>query len=387
MTQFRCIAERCAWNCCRTWRIPVDPAHAAVFRAWVEADGTRPMDGFLKTIRTRRGGVIDESAYFDLPSTPNQRCKFLDALGRCTMQLRFGETALCDTCALFPRRLFQIDEMTFMTASLSCPEIIRALILSQRPLALTKQRSPVDTDVEAIDTVLIPDDSLREFLRQRAAFLTDCFAIIYCHSESLPDRLLTLQAHLTGNTPTPESTPIRKADDAAIGRALLTLEKCLLPPLAPFQTSIQSANHDLFGADAAYERALGAAFREIDERFLSPYFRAQPHIFENYLANILLSDALTEFAQYQRPKTTLREVRAFLKARVCCAVNLLMLRLAAAVRRANAMNDEVLLRVLMDVDRNFWMLPPVVETAIDQLRRMITPNEPVFLGNFLNEAA
>lgn len=387
MKKFQCIAEKCAWNCCRTWRVPVDPVHAAEFRGWVEPDGTRPMDGFLKMIRTKRGGQSDETAYLDLPSTVNQRCKFLDTLGRCTIQLRFGEDALCDTCALFPRRLFQIDDRTFMTASLSCPETVRELILTERPLTLSVQRCAVDTDIESIDTVLIPDDSLRELLQHREEFLSRCFAILYERSIPLAKRVRSLYAYLTDN-PEPQSMlPMRNPDDSAIGRAILTLQTSLLPRFAPFQESTQTAVHNLFGVGDAYERAVGAAFRSVDERFLTPFFRDRLFIFENYLANILCADALTEFSRYQRPETTASTVRVFSGTRLICAVNLFLLRLAAATACENALNNEIIQRILMENDRNFWMLPPVVENTIDHLSTKITVKDPVFLGNFLNEMA
>lgn len=345
------------------------------------------MDGFLKMIRTKRGGQSDETAYLDLPSTVNQRCKFLDTLGRCTIQLRFGEDALCDTCALFPRRLFQIDDRTFMTASLSCPETVRELILNERPLTLSVQRCAVDTDIESIDTVLIPDDSLRELLQHREEFLSHCFEILYERSIPLAKRLRNLYAYLTDNPESQSMFPMRNHDDSAIGRAILTLQTSLLPRFAPFQESTQTAVHNLFGVGDAYERAVGAAFRSVDERFLTPFFRDRLFIFENYLANILCADVLTEFSRYQRPETTASTVRAFSGTRLICAVNLFLLRLAAAAACENALNNEIIQRILMENDRNFWMLPPVVENTIDHLSTKITAKDPVFLGNFLNEMA
>lgn len=386
MTGFRCIAERCAWNCCRTWRIPVDPVHAAAFRDWVDSDGSRPMDGFLKSIRSKRGKSVSETFYFDLASTPNQRCKFLDSDSRCTIQLRFGADALGDTCALFPRRLFQIDDTTFMTVSLSCPETVRELVLTERPLTLSLQRSPVDSDVEAIDTALIPDDSLRELLQHRSEFLDGCFEILYDRTIPLSGRIRKLCAHPVGTPGSAKNIAMRKIDDLSIGHAILAIQNSLLPRFAPFQETTQAAVHDLFGANGAYERALGAAFRRIDERFITPFFRERPYIFENYVANILCADALTEFARYQRPETTVAGVCAFLAARLVCAVNLFLLRLAAAVNRANAINDEIIQCVLMENDRNFWMSPLLVENAIDRFSAKITANEPIFLGKFLNES-
>ena len=112
MASFACAAERCEWTCCHGWRIPVDPAHAAIYKSWTETDGTQPFAGFLRSVRVKRAGKLAAESFLDLPAEPAGRCRFLSGANRCRLQERFGEGALCDSCALFPRRLIQFDEQT-----------------------------------------------------------------------------------------------------------------------------------------------------------------------------------------------------------------------------------------------------------------------------------
>lgn len=386
MTSFICAAERCEWTCCHGWRIPVDPAHATIYTSWTETDGTQPFAGFLRCVRVRRAGKLTTESFLDLPTEPGGRCRFLSAARRCRLQERFGEDALCDSCALFPRRLIQFDKQTWMTVSLACPETIRELILTEKPLTLTTVESSVDLNADWLDTDQVTDKSLREVLSSREEFLTACFRVIYDPGAPFHEKLRRLCsriAALNGASP-PAINP--RPTEADLGAAVLSLEKSFNPPPDGFAFSVSDAVGGLLGSASDRQIRLGAAFSRADRSYLSPFFESRPRWFENYLAAMLYADALTEINAFVRPDFTLADAVQTTLARLVLSVNLLTLRLAASARAKDRISKEIFMRSIYENDRNFFQSPTIVENVLNRYAAQIGTGPIVFSGDFLNQS-
>lgn len=386
MTSFVCAAERCEWTCCHGWRIPVDPAHATIYTSWTETDGTQPFAGFLRCVRVRRAGKLTTESFLDLPAEPGGRCRFLSAARRCRLQERFGEDALCDSCALFPRRLIQFDKQTWMTVSLACPETIRELILTEKPLTLTTVESSVDLNADWLDTDQVTDKSLREVLSSREEFLTACFRVIYDPGAPFHEKLRRLCsriAALNGASP-PAINP--RPTEADLGAAVLSLEKSFNPPPDGFAFSVSDAVGGLLGSASDRQIRLGAAFSRADRSYLSPFFESRPRWFENYLAAMLYADALTEINAFVRPDFTLADAVQTTLARLVLSVNLLTLRLAASARAKDRISKEIFMRSIYENDRNFFQSPTIVENVLNRYAAQIGTGPIVFSGDFLNQS-
>lgn len=386
MTSFICAAERCEWTCCHGWRIPVDPAHATIYTSWTETDGTQPFAGFLRCVRVRRAGKLTTESFLDLPAEPGGRCRFLSAARRCRLQERFGEDALCDSCALFPRRLIQFDKQTWMTVSLACPETIRELILTEKPLTLTTVESSVDLNADWLDKDQVTDKSLREVLSSREEFLTACFRVIYDPGAPFHEKLSRLCsriAALNGASP-PAINP--RPTEADLGAAVLSLEKSFNPPPDGFAVSVSDAVGGLLGSASDRQIRLGAAFSRADRSYLSPFFESRPRWFENYLAAMLYADALTEINAFVRPDFTLADAVQTTLARLVLSVNLLTLRLAASARAKDRISKEIFMRSIYENDRNFFQSPTIVENVLNRYAAQIGTGPIVFSGDFLNQS-
>lgn len=386
MTSFICAAERCEWTCCHGWRIPVDPAHATIYTSWTETDGTQPFAGFLRCVRVRRAGKLTTESFLDLPAEPGGRCRFLSAARRCRLQERFGEDALCDSCALFPRRLIQFDKQTWMTVSLACPETIRELILTEKPLTLTTVESSVDLNADWLDMDQVTDKSLREVLSSREEFLTACFRVIYDPGAPFHEKLRRLCsriAALNGASP-PAINP--RPTEADLGAAVLSLEKSFNPPPDGFAFSVSDAVGGLLGSASDRQIRLGAAFSRADRSYLSPFFESRPRWFENYLAAMLYADALTEINAFVRPDFTLADAVQTTLARLVLSVNLLTLRLAASARAKDRISKEIFMRSIYENDRNFFQSPTIVENVLNRYAAQIGTGPIVFSGDFLNQS-
>lgn len=105
ITQFRCVGASCEDTCCAGWTIEVDE----------------------KTRRKYAKTPVLSDAYHMVHDEAAMRC---DAKGLCTqnregwctVQERFGEDFLGDSCYFFPRTYRRIGAQELVGASLACPE-------------------------------------------------------------------------------------------------------------------------------------------------------------------------------------------------------------------------------------------------------------------------
>lgn len=144
---FKCIAGRCPDTCCAGWDVEIDDASAEKYKSET---------GCLKQYFDKHL-TTDEDGY--IFSLVDGRCPMLDENNLCRIQLENGETALCDTCRLFPRYFDDYGEIRETGLGLGCPEAARILL------------SP-ETDVELDRTVKSPDRIYNLLTEKREEFFT-----------------------------------------------------------------------------------------------------------------------------------------------------------------------------------------------------------------------
>ena len=144
---FKCIADRCPDTCCAGWDVEIDNESAEEYKK---------ESGELKKYFDRHL-TTDEDGY--IFSLVDGRCPMLDENGLCRIQLEKGETALCDTCRLFPRYFDDYGDIREIGLGLGCPEAARILI------------SP-DTDVSLGNTVESPDRIYNLLSEKREEFFS-----------------------------------------------------------------------------------------------------------------------------------------------------------------------------------------------------------------------
>ena len=90
---FRCLADRCRDNCCRTgWEIDVDDETVSYYKSL-----PLPLrDEILAGLAANEEGV-----YTICPV--NGQCPFLTESGLCSLVIQLGEEHIGDICTLHPR--------------------------------------------------------------------------------------------------------------------------------------------------------------------------------------------------------------------------------------------------------------------------------------------
>lgn len=127
--RFHCAASRCPDSCCKQWEVQVDADSAAFYRSLPGDLGDR----LRKVLLTQDGETV--------MSLTDGRCPMWRQDGLCRIQAELGESALCQTCRMFPRLTHDYGDFVELGLELSCPEAAK-WILGAPPAPLTaEQRS------------------------------------------------------------------------------------------------------------------------------------------------------------------------------------------------------------------------------------------------------
>lgn len=111
---FQCLGDQCEDTCCKGWGMQLTQETVAKYEAeapeLLEAVTSGEAEHIMK-----RDPATDYCVKFDQ--------------GWCGVHAKYGESFLGDACHFFPRVTRRLGESQLMTASLSCPEIVRLGIM------------------------------------------------------------------------------------------------------------------------------------------------------------------------------------------------------------------------------------------------------------------
>lgn len=137
MTRFRCIAAACEESCCSQWQITVEREYVTQLERTLgqSASGRRELAAGLALVPEP---ARDARKHALLVLQESGSCSFLSPGSLCTLQQRFGESMLSDTCAMYPRVVNLTGERREMVGALSCPEVARELLLKSDAMDLVE---------------------------------------------------------------------------------------------------------------------------------------------------------------------------------------------------------------------------------------------------------
>lgn len=107
VNKFKCLQADCPDTCCKGWSMQLDDATYAKYQG-TPLEAAVAHDGNLRVMKR---GADDVCVKFEG--------------GKCGIHAQFGDNMLGDACNFYPRVTRKLAEQTLMTATLSCPEIVR----------------------------------------------------------------------------------------------------------------------------------------------------------------------------------------------------------------------------------------------------------------------
>ena len=139
MTGFKCIGGACEDNCCIGWDVDIDKNTYIKYKNVTHPQMKRELDKYIHI----NEDVYDESVnYAFAVLNPNKECSFLNADRLCMIQKHLGESYLSNVCSNFPRMTHKIDSVVERSATPSCPEIARLLLLDPEAMTLMEIPTP-----------------------------------------------------------------------------------------------------------------------------------------------------------------------------------------------------------------------------------------------------
>lgn len=130
MTQFQCLGDACEDTCCAGWSVFLSEKDYK--RLKQAASTSRPhRERFRESIRRVKAAPEERhSARFAIIQMRNEdhHCQWLKD-GWCGIHGTFGEKALPDVCAIYPRMLSETAERKETAGYVSCPESARLMLL------------------------------------------------------------------------------------------------------------------------------------------------------------------------------------------------------------------------------------------------------------------
>ena len=133
---FRCLADRCRDNCCRTgWEIDVDDETVSYYKSL-----PLPLrDEILAGLAANEEGV-----YTICPV--NGQCPFLTESGLCSLVIQLGEEHIGDICTLHPRYREWFPGRIEIGVGLCCEEAARLILSDSAPAEFETYLTDADAD-------------------------------------------------------------------------------------------------------------------------------------------------------------------------------------------------------------------------------------------------
>ena len=119
---FACLADRCRHSCCKGWEIDIDEDTAEYYEALPVGLGDE----------IRRNIFYDEDGcHFRMK---DDCCPFLEKDGLCRIIKEMGEDPLCDVCALHPRFVSEVGDVSLAGLGLCCEKVCDLLMKEEGSL-------------------------------------------------------------------------------------------------------------------------------------------------------------------------------------------------------------------------------------------------------------
>jgi len=141
LNDFSCIGGDCEDTCCAGWNITVDKKTYQAYRKVHEPELKEKLQNYVKRNRKQN----DDHNYAKIILNDNKKCNMMLDDGLCSIHKELGEEFLCNTCAIYPRHITQVGNVTEKSLTLSCPEAARVVLLRKEGIDFIEAEEPKNT--------------------------------------------------------------------------------------------------------------------------------------------------------------------------------------------------------------------------------------------------
>ncbi|WP_339318592.1 flagellin lysine-N-methylase [Paenibacillus sp. FSL R10-2734] len=126
LEKFACIGSSCEDTCCVGWRVDIDQK---TYKKYKNVNDREMKPLLNKHIKRKRSNPT-ELNYAKIVMDSDAACPLLNEDKLCSIQKTLGEGYLSNVCSTYPRTTNQVNEALEKSATLSCPEVARLVLLN-----------------------------------------------------------------------------------------------------------------------------------------------------------------------------------------------------------------------------------------------------------------
>jgi len=124
--KFTCIGNECKDSCCIGWRVFIDKKS---YNKYKKVTG---QFGKILNNSMSRNRKDESNLHYGEMKLKNKRCQLLNNKNLCDIYINLGEEYLCNTCKIYPRIVRKYGHICEKTLSLSCPEVAKIFVESNK---------------------------------------------------------------------------------------------------------------------------------------------------------------------------------------------------------------------------------------------------------------
>ncbi|MCK8060340.1 MULTISPECIES: flagellin lysine-N-methylase [unclassified Fusibacter] len=339
MKDFKCIGSSCTDNCCIGWDVDIDIETYKGYKSRKDS----PLFERLSSDVILNNDCYDKGIdYGRMVLSGTKRCPFLASDDLCDIQRTHGETALSKVCNAYPRVVNLVDGVLELSATMSCPEVARMVLLDGGSLMI--EEADVDASRFIItQQVATKDPSLKhhpaKYFNELRAFSMDLLKnsdyplVKRLHLlGEMHERILPM--HASGNIEGVPAT-LKKCKNKVLNKEYVNYLKKLRPDYRQ-QLNFFIENTNVLDGDKQIEnqtfgKLLKAAKQGLEIkrskpgsnsyslyelnaiRHVEPFMVRHERIFENYIVNTMYK-SMYPFSEQGDPYAgyTMLVVRVFL---------------------------------------------------------------------------
>ena len=141
MSEFQCIGSACEDTCCAGWHVSVDKG---TFKKYRNTKHPVLKDELKQKVKRNRSSSSDDN-FAKIKMDSEGKCTLLDENHLCTIHKELGPEFLSNTCAMYPRMLKNVAGVVEKSATLSCPEAARLVLLNEKGIEFNQDLEPIDS--------------------------------------------------------------------------------------------------------------------------------------------------------------------------------------------------------------------------------------------------
>lgn len=371
-SQFSCIGGVCEDSCCNGWRIDIDKQTYKKYKNCTN----KLLAPFFKSGIKKNNAPTSNDCYATFSLDANGSCVFLDQDKLCKIQKNLGAEALSPVCSHYPRTATKIGTQIEYSLGLSCPEVARLALLKQEPLHFlevprnpalsgrgamihhnwergedTPKRQGLIYDLRALSIGILQNRIIHVDARlmMLGLFLESANKAVGIKFEKMEDALPSILAQYAAMLPHAKTIQ-NELDEIEPNIPLklsvfLDIIEALMPTMnkGSFSECLRQASEgfSLRNAPSQENKELLDHIRETDNLICTPFFKANPHIIENYLVDYAFRTLFP--LRYNSMLLHFREM-------VCnyLILNLLVLGMAAYHKK---MDEQLIIRLFQSFTR------------------------------------